>query len=125
MKMLAAAAVFLGSTVGAMATESYTDYRDYFDATPAAAVRVPRGDARTMYGVDTRRHDTRRHDGRDATNSAALRPGHWNQAGGYVPPDYATPPRGASQEGFWSPNAVSAGNWGAPRAFTGSLGTRR
>jgi hypothetical protein len=121
MRTLFAAAVFFGSTVGAMAVESFTDYRAYFDAKPAFAVPIARSDAKTTYGVDTRRHD----EGRDAKTSANLKPGHWNQAGGYVPPDYTTHPRGASQDGFWSPDAVSSSRWGAPKAFTGSLGTRR
>ena len=121
MRALFAAAVLFGSTVGAMAVESYTDYRDYFDARPAFAVPVARSNAKATYGVDTRRHDA----GRDARPSANLKPGYWNQAGGYVPPDYTTHPRVASQNDFRRPSAMASGSWGAPKAFTGALGTRR
>jgi hypothetical protein len=121
MRTLFAVAVFFGSTVGAMAVESDTDYRDYFDARPAFAVPVARSNAKTTYGVDTRCHD----EGRGAKTSANLKPGYWNQAGGYVPPDYTTHPRVASQNDFRRPSAMASGSWGAPKAFTGALGTRR
>ncbi|MBP1180233.1 hypothetical protein [Methylobacterium sp. PvR107] len=116
-----AAAVFFGSTVGALAVEPYTNFRDYFDATPAFAVPVARSNAKTTYGVDTGRHDA----GRDAKTAANLKPGYRNQAGGYVPPDYTTHPRVASQNDFRRPSAMSSGSSGAPKAFTGALGTRR
>ncbi|RUP13940.1 MAG: hypothetical protein EKK43_14280 [Methylobacterium sp.] len=121
MKTLLAAAMFFGPTVGALAADSYADYRDYFDAKPAVADHAPRGGAKKTYGVDTRRPG----DDRTAKSATHLRPGYWNQAGGYVPPDYSTHPRAASQDGFWSPNDASAANWAGPRALTGTLGTRR
>ncbi|XYD07582.1 hypothetical protein R1A27_21070 [Methylobacterium sp. NMS12] len=121
MKTLIAAAAFFGSTVGALAGDLYADYRDYFDAKPAAADHAQRGVSKRTYGVDTRRPG----DDRTAKSATNLRPGYWNQAGGYVPPDYSTHPPGASQDGFWSPNDAAAANWAGPRASTGTLGTRR
>ncbi|KZC01059.1 hypothetical protein AU375_02677 [Methylobacterium radiotolerans] len=121
MKALLAAAMFFGSTVGALAVESYADYRDYFDAKPVVRSRAPCSVSDGTYGVDTRRPG----DERTAKSGANFRPGYWNQAGGYVPPDYSLHQRGASQDGFWTPNDASAANWGGPRAFTGTLGTRR
>ncbi|MEE7450457.1 hypothetical protein MRF4_23100 [Methylobacterium radiotolerans] len=121
MRTLLVAAIFFGSTVGAMAVESYTDYRDYFDANSIVTDRAARGVSRKMYDIDTRRYDDGRAD-RAVTN---LKPGHWNQAGGYVPPDYSTHPHGASRDGFWSPIDTSSASWGTPKAFTGTLGTRR
>ncbi|MBN4096894.1 MULTISPECIES: hypothetical protein [unclassified Methylobacterium] len=121
MKVLLATAMVFGSTVGTLAADSYADYRDYFDAKPVATDRAPRGASKRAYGVDTRRPG----DERAAKSTANFRPGYWNQAGGYVPPDYSLHPRGASQDGFWTPNDASAASWGGPRAFTGTLGTRR
>ncbi|MGU3418290.1 hypothetical protein [Methylobacterium sp. D54C] len=121
MKVLLAVAMLFGSTVGALAVESYADYRDYFDAKPVIASRAPRSVSERTYSVDTRRPG----DERVAKSAANFRPGYWNQSGGYVPPDYSLHLRGASQDGFWTPNDASAASWGGPRAFTGTLGTRR
>jgi hypothetical protein len=121
MKVLLAVAMLFGSTVGALAVESYADYRDYFDAKTVIASRAPRSVSERTYSVDTRRPG----DERVAKSAANFRPGYWNQSGGYVPPDYSLHLRGASQDGFWTPNDASAASWGGPRAFTGTLGTRR
>jgi hypothetical protein len=125
MKALFAAALFFGSTAGAMAVESYSDYRDYFDAKPAAADRAsPRGfktKAYTADDVDTRRHD----DGPVAGKADPLKPGYRNGAGLYVPPEYSTHPRGPVRDGFGSSADGSYGSASAPNPFAGSLGTRR
>ncbi|MGU3545038.1 hypothetical protein [Methylobacterium sp. A52T] len=78
MKALLAAAMFFGSTIGALAVDSYADYRGYFDAKPDVTDRAPRGASDGTYGVDTRRPG----DERAAKSAANFRPGYWNQAGG-------------------------------------------
>ena len=55
MKTWLVVAMMLGSTVDAMAVESYGDYRDYFDAKPAAVERTPRRASGTTHPLDTRR----------------------------------------------------------------------
>lgn len=103
MKTLLAAAIMFGSTVGALAGESYGDYRDYFDAKPVVAEHAPRRASKKAYPVDTRRHghDERvqmyRYDEGRIGRTPDVRPRSWD--GGHVP----VQPRSASPDGFWSP----------------------
>ncbi|MCJ2088684.1 hypothetical protein MKK88_22280 [Methylobacterium sp. E-005] len=103
MKTLVAAAALLGSHVGALAVESYGDYRNYFDAKPAVVEHAPRSASRKRYGIDPRRHGTGdrvemyRYDDGAFGRTPDLRPRSWD--GGYVPMH----PRSASPDGFWSP----------------------
>lgn len=113
MKTLLAAAILLGSTVGAMAVESYGDYRDYFDAKPVTAKRAPRSASQKMAPIDITTDLSavrRRADGdhremyRYETGSrliADMRPRNWD--GGHVP----VQPHSWSPDGFWSPMVQS------------------
>ncbi|MEE7505412.1 hypothetical protein ACLBXO_25415 [Methylobacterium sp. C33D] len=108
MKTLLAAALLLGSTVGAEAVEAYGDYRDYFDARPVIAKpviakRAPRSaSAKTDAAggrrpADGDRVEMYRYDDGGVGRTPDLRPRSWD--GGYVP----VHPRSASPDGFWSP----------------------
>ncbi|MCJ2134634.1 hypothetical protein MKK69_11290 [Methylobacterium sp. J-026] len=124
MKTLLAAAILLGSTVGSMAADGYSDYRRYFDAGPAPNARMNSKTSKTknrsIEDVDDRRYD----DGVGATNPDTLKAGYRNRAGIYVPPDYSTHPRGSSGDGFGSSIDDSYGSVSAPNPFAGTLGTR-
>lgn len=113
MKTLLAAAILLGSTVGALAVESYGDYRDYFDAKPVTVKRAPSSVSRKTAPVDIA-HDLsavrRPADGsRNGMYSydtgskliADVRPRNWD--GGYAP----VQPNSWSPDGFWSPMVQS------------------
>ncbi|MCJ2015849.1 hypothetical protein MKK84_00140 [Methylobacterium sp. E-065] len=103
MKTLLAAVLMLGSTVGAMAGESYGVYRDYFDMKPAPIKRAPRSASQTPGPVDRRgqtkgdRVEMYRYDDGAFGRTPDVRPRSWD--GGYVP----VHPRSASPDGFWSP----------------------
>jgi hypothetical protein len=115
MKTLFAAVLLFGSNVGAMAVESYADYRDDFDAKAMIVERAPRRGSEKAYRVDTRRYD----EGNSAPTTRDLRPRNWD--GGYVP----TLPRSASPDGFWSPFEESSRSRDTRDPYTGTLGTRR
>ncbi|WP_342108660.1 hypothetical protein [Methylobacterium sp. SI9] len=103
MKTWLVVAMMLGSTVDAMAVESYGDYRDYFDAKPAAVERTPRRASGTTHPLDTRRPgqegraEMYRYDDGGIGRTPDVRARSWD--GGYVP----VQPRSASPDGFWSP----------------------
>ncbi len=108
MKTLLAVALFFGSTVGAMAVESYGDYRDYFDAKPVTVKRAPRSASKKTTPVDittdlsaVRRPADSNRSGMYSYDTgskliADVRPRNWD--GGYAP----VQPRSASPDGFWS-----------------------
>jgi len=125
MKTLLAAAMLLGSAVGSMAADDYSDYRNYFDAKPASTDRTKLKTSKkkelSIESIDARRYD----DGAGSRNPDNLKAGYRNRAGIYVPPDYSTHPRGASGDGFGSSIEDSYGSVSAPNPFAGPLGTRR
>ncbi|WP_426314160.1 hypothetical protein ACN9MF_24215 [Methylobacterium fujisawaense] len=109
MKTLLAVALFLGSTVGAMAVESYGDYRDYFDAKLVTVKRAPSVGSKKKAPIDIatdlsavrhpangNRCEMYRYDN-GSRLIADVRPRNWD--GGYAP----VQPRGAGPDGFWSP----------------------
>ncbi|SDN77574.1 hypothetical protein SAMN05216360_11158 [Methylobacterium phyllostachyos] len=108
MKALLAAAMVFGSTAGAMADESYGDYRDYFDAKPATVASAPRRAPKMTYPIDMRRLgpadrvERYGYENGGTGRTADVRPRSWD--GGYVPMD----PRAASRDGFWSPLVQSS-----------------
>lgn len=109
MKTLLAAALLLGSTVGAMAVEAYGDYRDYFDSKPGTVKRTPSVGSKKTAPIDIatdlnavqrpangNRSEMYRYDN-GSRLIADVRPRNWD--GGYAP----VQPRGAGPDGFWSP----------------------
>ena len=125
MRTVFAVAILVGSTIGAMASDGYGNYRSYFDEKPAAGDRTKLKSTKTkrhpIEDVDTRRYD----DGVATTNPDNLKLGYRNRAGIYVPPDYSTHPRGSAGDGFGGSTAESYGSFSAPNPFVGPLGTRR
>lgn len=126
MKTVFAAAVFFGSTVGAIATELDSDYQSYIHAKPAVSERTRPKSGKTrshsVHDVDARRFD----EGPVGGRPDPLKRGFRNQAGMYVPPDYSTHPRGAGYDGFGS--SAEPGSYGSvssPNPFVVPLGTRR
>lgn len=105
MKTLLAAAMLFGSTVGALAVESYGDYRDYFDAKPVTMKRAPCSVSDKTYPVDMRRHADGDRSERyvwdnDLKPMSNQRSRSWD--GGHVP---ASAP-GAAPGGFWGRTSV-------------------
>ncbi|KTS04226.1 hypothetical protein SB2_02415 [Methylobacterium radiotolerans] len=109
MKNLLAAAILLGSTVGATAVESYGDYRDYFDTKSVTVKRAPSRGFKKTAPVDIAadlsavRRPTKGNRGgmyrydHGSRLIADMRPRNWD--GGYVP----VQPRSWSPDGFWGP----------------------
>lgn len=125
MRVVLAAVIVAGSTIGAGAIDIDADYRAYFDDKPAAVDRTkPKGGKRNAHSIDFL--DARRFDDGEARRpSQNLKPGYRNGAGLYVPPAYSTNPHDASGSGFGSSASDSYGRFDSPNPFAGTLGTRR
>lgn len=117
--------IVFASVAAAMAAETYSDYREYFDSEPASVPAVGRKSvrktARPVHAIDTRRYDK----GSASRNPGNLRPGYRGTAGTYVLPDYSTHPSGLPDNGFGGSASFSYDSLGAPNPFSGPLGTRR
>lgn len=103
MKTILAIMIVFGSGAGAMAVESYGDYRDYYEAEPVIVERAPHRASKKTYPIDRRRYgkaervEMYSYDNGSFGRTPDVRPRSWD--GGYVPKH----PQTASPDGFWSP----------------------